>query len=192
MPPAPTPMPALARTVLLAAAAALLAIQADADARAADLPEKLGSDARFTEFLHLIDRAGLTDWLRSRSGFTVFAPTNRAFAAKPSSVRVVIRPVPGDDSRTSQGRLQRLVRGHVLTTTLPPSALIGRRRTFTAADGTRRIIDGTEAGVIAIRTAPAVRTGGAKPQPSRTSYVFGRMIAADNGIIYPIDRVLAE
>lgn len=184
-------MPALARTILLFAAAGFLAVRG-AEAWAADVPDRLGSDARFAKFHQLINRAGLTGWLRSRSGFTVFAPTDRAFAAVPAPVRVVIRPLPGADPRTLRVRLRRLVRGHVLTITLSPSVLIGQCRTFTAADGARRIIDGTEAGVIAVRTAPAVGTGHVNSASSRTAYVFGRAIAADNGIIYPIDRVLVD
>jgi uncharacterized surface protein with fasciclin (FAS1) repeats len=181
-------MPALARTILLVAAAVFLAVQGP-ETWAADLPERLGSDPRLSKFHQLINQAGLTGWLRSRSGFTVFAPTNRAIAAAPPSVRVVLRPPSGAGPRTLRGRLQHLVRSHVFTIRLPPSALIGQRRTYTAADGAPRIVDGTEPGVIAIRTAP--RTRGVKSS-LRAAYVFGRTIAADNGIIYPIDRVLVD
>ena len=187
-------MPAFARAILLAAVAASLVVHGGTGARAADLPDRLAGNARLSKFYQLINRAGLIGWLHSNSGLTVFAPTNRAFAVAPASIRAVIRPRRGADLRALRVRLQQLVRGHVLTVTLPPSVLIGQRRTFTAADGAQRIIDGTEAGVIAISAVPSAgpaRTGVAK-RPSRPAYVFGRTIAADNGIIYPIDRVLAD
>ena len=187
-------MPGLARTILSFAAMVLLLIQSGRPAAAADLATSLAKHSQLSKFHLLINSAGLANLLRSTAGLTLLAPTNHALAAAPDYIRAAIKRGPGAANGALLLQLRHLVRGHVFDVILPPKALIGRRQQFTDADGTVRIIDGAEAGVITISTVPIASSaakGGMRPRP-QTAQVFGRAITADNGIIYPIDAILAD
>jgi uncharacterized surface protein with fasciclin (FAS1) repeats len=183
------------RTMLLGAvAAAGLTVTAVA-AHAATVADVLATDPRFAHLTELIQKAGLKPELRSASLVTVRAPTNDAFNRMPASVVQQLAPTGANQDRAAnQPELQSLVRIHMLANAYPGSTFVGQRTQVIDQAGTSLIIDGTQAGMITITTVPhgagGPDTGGLTT--TRRAAVSGTALVADNGVIYPIDNVLAE
>ncbi len=71
------------RTFLAATAATLLSTSAYADAHSMDIVDTAVDAGSFTTLVAAIEAAGLVDTLKGEGPFTVFAPTDEAFAALP-------------------------------------------------------------------------------------------------------------
>lgn len=75
----------LRKTALATTAAALMALPmaASADSHGNDIVDIAVADGNFTTLVAAVEAAGLVDTLKSDGPFTVFAPTDEAFAALP-------------------------------------------------------------------------------------------------------------
>ncbi len=177
-------LPAITAAVLLAA-----------PARAADLADTLASEARFGKFVELVQRAGLTPSLRASAPLTVLAPTDEAFARVPQSMLTALSPDAANRSPNQEpDKLQALVRIHLLAGLYGPDRIVGQAGTVTNEAGTRLVLDGTVSGRITVTSVP-INVGGpniAGVTTPREAQVVGEPIAADNGLIYPIDNVLIQ
>lgn len=79
------------KTMMTAAAAALLATPALAD----DIVDIAVADGNFTTLVAAVEAAGLVDTLKGDGPFTVFAPTDEAFAALPEgTVEALLDDIP--------------------------------------------------------------------------------------------------
>ena len=167
-------------TLIVAAAMTLLVYAAILDGRdavartAAELTPTLPADApnlldaaratgEFTTLVEAIDRAGLTEQLAHEGPYTVFAPTDQAFARLPvGAVQSLL---------ASQGTLTDIVKYHLVP---------GR---ITAEEVAQRIRAETMQGeALTISNNGSVRVDGAR--------VLSRHLEASNGVIHVIDRVL--
>lgn len=72
------------RTYLALTAAALIATPAFADKHAKDIVDTAVEAGSFTTLVAAVEAAGLVDTLKGDGPFTVFAPTDEAFAALPA------------------------------------------------------------------------------------------------------------
>lgn len=80
------------KTLALATAATMTFAFA-AHAQDKDIVETAAATGSFTTLLAAVDAAGLTDTLKSEGPFTVFAPTDAAFAALPAgTVEDLLKP----------------------------------------------------------------------------------------------------
>lgn len=111
-------------------------------------------------FVRAANVAGLTDALSGPGPFTLFAPTDRAFAAS-------------DAGRLDAEALRRLVAYHVVPGQLPADFLEGVDVNHTTLLGSSLNVDGTGA---------ALRVNGAA--------VVRADLFASNGVVFAIDRVL--
>jgi len=85
-------MNAISRAVLAAAVAAPLALSAVA-AKAADIVDTAVSAGQFQTLVAAVKAAGLVDTLKGDGPFTVFAPTDEAFAKLPAgTVENLLKP----------------------------------------------------------------------------------------------------
>ena len=145
--------------------------------------------------MELVQGASLTDALKTASQITVFAPTDAAFTRVPDTMLRDIAPQAGNrQPNQDPQKLQALIRIHLLSSVYPPNSFIGQRVTVRDEAGTTLIVDGTQSGRIMITTVPA-NVGGpnvAGATTPREAQVTGQVIAADNGLIYPIDNVLIQ
>ncbi len=156
------------RTLFLAALAALLPTAVAQDAPSPDaaptVAEVLQADGRFTVLLGAAETAGLAETLAEPGPFTVFAPTDEAFAALPEGALAALSP---DDLQNVL--LYHVVLGEVTgeqaaAAGTAPSAWSDGALTFAAGDdGSLLVNDAT---------------------------VLEADVAASNGVVHVIDAVL--
>lgn len=155
---------ALMTTLAIMTAPALQA-QETAAARPS-IVEIAANDARFSTLVTAIEAAGLVETLSSDGPFTVFAPTNAAFAKLPEgTLDELIRP-------ENRSRLQAVLTYHVLPGKVMSSDIAGERLSPATVQG----------GTVDIDASDGVRVDGAR--------VVIADIVASNGVIHAIDGVI--
>lgn len=125
------------------------------------------SNPDFSTLVTALKSADLVDALKGAGPFTVFAPTNAAFAALPAgTVENLLKP-------ENKAKLQAILTYHVIPAKIESSALAGKKLTSPAT---------LQGGTIAIDATRSVIVGGAN--------VVSADVGASNGVIHVIDKVL--
>ncbi len=121
----------------------------------------------FSTLVAAIKAADLVDALKGKGPFTVFAPTNAAFAALPAgTLEDLLKP-------ENKAKLQAILKFHVISARIESSALAGKKLTSPATlQGATLPVDGTM----------GVKVGDAT--------VVAPDVQASNGVIHVIDKVL--
>jgi uncharacterized surface protein with fasciclin (FAS1) repeats len=127
--------------------------------------ETAAADRRFTTLVSLVKRAGLADALSGETKLTVFAPTNAAFDRVPAAT---LRRL-----QRNRALLRRVLLYHVVAGDVKAEQVVQLRSVRTLAGPRVRIRVRDEAVVL-----------------NRRSKVVQTDIAASNGTIHVIDRVL--
>ena len=158
------------KSLTVAAAALALATVAFTPAYAADAKGDIVAVAsgagQFKTLLAAATAAGLVPTLQSAGPFTVFAPTDAAFAALPAgTVDTLLKP-------ENKKQLASVLTYHVVAGKTMSTALAGKQLSVTTVQGASLAIDGRN----------GVTVGGAK--------VIAADVAASNGVIHVIDKVL--
>jgi uncharacterized surface protein with fasciclin (FAS1) repeats len=136
-------------------------------ARAADIVDTAVAAGNFTTLVAAVKAAGLVNTLKGPGPFTVFAPTDAAFAALPSgTVETLLKP--DNKAKLVSILTYHVVPGRVLSKDiagkkLDPKTLEGQTLTINATGNTVKVNDAT---------------------------VTKADIIADNGVIHVIDKVL--
>ena len=146
--------------LVLLAATPVLATETTADTRPS-LVEAAKADGRFQTLVAALDRADLVGALAGEGPFTVFAPTDEAFAALPDGVLARLLTPAGKED------LQRILANHVVPARVRSTDLLSTKSAATLA-GTK----------LPIR----LRVGDAN--------VIQADVLCRNGVIHVIDRVL--
>lgn len=153
------------RTYLALTAAALMAGPAFADGHGKDIVDIAAGNEDFSTLVAAVQAAGLVDTLKSEGPFTVFAPTNAAFAALPEgTVETLLKPENKD-------QLVAILTYHVV----PGKVMSGDL----SNDMTATTVQG---GDVTIMTTDGVTVNGAN--------VTTADIEASNGVIHVIDAVI--
>jgi uncharacterized surface protein with fasciclin (FAS1) repeats len=151
------------KTLLALAASTALASPVFADAHAQTIVGVAEAAGSFTTLLAAVDAAGLTETLMGEGPFTVFAPTDEAFAALPEG--------------TVEGLLQDIP---TLTAILTYHVVPGAVMSGDLSDGmTATTVNGAD---VTISTANGVMVNDAN--------VVTADIEASNGVIHVIDAVI--
>ncbi len=137
-------------------------VLAAAAAQARDIVDTAVAAGNFKTLTAALEQAGLVDTLRGKGPFTVFAPTDAAFAQ-----------VPKDQLDALLADKQKLAA--VLTYHVVP----GKVTSGDVKPGKVKSVQGSE---LTLSTAGGVKVDGAN--------VVQADIAADNGVIHVIDRVV--
>ena len=125
------------------------------------------SNPDFSTLVAALKAADLVDALKSPGPFTVFAPTNAAFAALPAgALDDLLKP-------ENKAKLQAVLKYHVIGAKIESSALAGKKLTSPPT---------LQGGTLAIDATQGVIVGGAK--------VVAADVQASNGVIHVIDKVL--
>lgn len=145
--------------------AAINSAVASANTSSSNIIASAASNGSFKTFSTLVAAAGLTDTLSGPGPFTVFAPTDAAFAKLPAETLANLQ-LP-----TSKAQLQQILSYHVISGKLPSSEWAGKTSSPKSVAGLNLNIDGNSNTI-----------NGAK--------IASNSISASNGMIYSIDTVL--
>ena len=155
----------LRRTYLALTAAALMAGPAFADGHGKDIVDIAAGNEDFSTLVAAVQAADLVDTLKSDGPFTVFAPTNAAFAALPEgTVETLLKPENKD-------KLTAILTYHVV----PGKVMSGDLSNGMSATT-------VQGGDVTIMTEGGVMVNGAN--------VTAADLEASNGVIHVIDAVI--
>lgn len=162
------------RTVLKAGAATglLAAMGACAPSQTGnDIVDIASANPDFSTLVAAVSAAGLVGTLKGPGPFTVFAPTNAAFAAlPPGTVDSLLMPENRD-------QLISVLTYHVIPGAVTSDQLIGQTLDVTTVQGqTVRVVGSVNKLGVSVRV--------------NSSNVIAADIIASNGVIHAIDRVL--
>ena len=152
---------------LASAAVAMVLVLSTGIARAADIVDTAVSAGNFTTLVAAVKAAGLVDTLKGPGPFTVFAPTDAAFAALPAgTVETLLKP-------ENKAKLASILKYHVLPGRVMSKDIAGKKLDPKTVEGQTLVIDAS---------GTAVKVNDAT--------VAKADIGADNGVIHVIDKVL--
>jgi uncharacterized surface protein with fasciclin (FAS1) repeats len=135
-------------------------------AKAADIVETAVAASSFNTLVTAVKAAGLVDTLKGPGPFTVFAPTDEAFAKLPGgTVENLLKP-------ENKQQLVAILTYHVVPGKVMSKDLVGKKTMAKTVEGTQVSIDATD----------GVRVNNAK--------VVKADIDASNGVIQVIDTVI--
>jgi len=150
----------------LAIAATVLLGAAGAQAQVKDIVDTAVGAGKFTTLVAAVKAAGLVDTLKGPGPFTVFAPTDDAFAKLPKgTVEDLLKP-------ENKAKLVKILTYHVLSSKVMAGDIAGKNMNV-------KTIEGSE---IAVNATSGVKINDAT--------VVIADVAASNGVIHAIDTVL--
>lgn len=143
-----------------------------------NIVENAVNSADHTTLVAAVQHAGLVDTLAGDGPFTVFAPTNDAFAALPAgSVEALLEP-------RNMGRLREILTCHVVATNALSDAIMG----MIADDSGAHEVQTVGGCVLTARMQDGMIT--LTDQQNRTATVTVADVVQSNGVIHVIDTVL--
>ena len=155
------------RTLLTATAVATTLALGSISAKAADIVDTAVAAGSFKTLVTAVQAAGLVDTLKGKGPFTVFAPTDAAFAKLPAgTVEDLLKP-------ENKEKLVAVLTYHVVPGKVMAADIAGK-------ETMAKTVQGSEAKIVA--NDSGVMIDGAK--------VVTADVAADNGIIHVIDNVI--
>jgi uncharacterized surface protein with fasciclin (FAS1) repeats len=153
--------------MLAACAVALPAAVSAGATNAADIVDTAVSAGSFNTLVAAVQAAGLVETLKGEGPFTVFAPTDEAFAKLPAgTVENLLKPENKD-------QLVAVLTYHVLPGKVMSDDVIGKRVETATVQGSNVVVAGI-AGVYVNNNAKVVQAD----------------VEASNGVIHVIDRVI--
>jgi len=137
------------------------------NARAADIVDTAVAAGSFKTLVAAVQAAGLVDTLKGPGPFTVFAPTDAAFAALPTgTVESLLKP-------ENKAKLVAVLTYHVVPGKVMAADIAGKQATPKTVEGETLAIDAT----------------GSTVKVNQTT-VTKADIVADNGVIHVVNAVL--
>lgn len=158
------------KATIAAGAMAAIAACTPADT-GSDIVDIAASNGNFNTLVAAVQAAGLEDTLRGPGPFTVFAPTDAAFAALPAGTVETLLLPENKDTLTS------ILTYHVLPGSVQAADVLGSVQNVATVNGQTVRVDGTGG-----KVGAAVRVNDAN--------VTAADIIATNGVIHVIDKVL--
>lgn len=155
----------LRKTVFALASSVLLAGPALAGG-SKDIVDTAVGAGSFETLVAAVSAAGLVDTLKGDGPFTVFAPTDAAFAALPSgTVETLLKPENRD-------QLVEILTYHVVPAKVESGDLAGQTVTARTVNGEKLLVDGRKG--VKVNDAEVVQAD----------------IMASNGVIHVVDKVI--
>ena len=160
-----------ALAAMLGASACMTATEAtpsaSAPVAASDIVDTALAAGQFKTLVAAVQAAGLESTLRGAGPFTVFAPTDAAFAALPAgTVADLLKP-------ENKAKLVQILTYHVVPGKIMSASLAGKKTDAKTVEGRNISIDATM-GSVKVNSAT----------------VLSADVAADNGVIHVIDTVV--
>lgn len=155
----------------LGGGAALLALTACAQPQGNDIVDIAAGDPNFSTLVAAVQAAGLVDTLKGPGPFTVFAPTNAAFAALPAGTLDSLLLPENKDTLTS------ILTYHVVPGQIAAGDVLGTRQSVATVNGATVDVNG-----LVGKFGTGVKVNDAN--------VIQADIFGTNGVIHAIDKVL--
>ena len=154
------------RGLLIAALTAVPLFLGAVSAKAADIVDTAASAGQFNTLVAAVKAAGLVDTLKGEGPFTVFAPTDAAFAKLPAgTVDELLKPENKD-------QLVAVLTYHVVPQKIMSGDVAGKRKRVKTVQGKRLKVNAKEG--VRVNEANVI-------QPD---------IQASNGVIHVVDTVI--
>src|SRR5271165_7070222 len=148
-----------------AGAAVALAVSMSV-AKAADIVDTAAAAGSFKTLVAAVKAAGLVDTLKGKGPFTVFAPTDDAFAKLPAgTVDTLLKP-------ENKAKLVAILTYHVVPGKVMSGEVAGKKAMVKTVEGSEISVDGTNG--VMINNAKVIKAD----------------IETSNGVIHVIDTVL--
>ena len=155
-----------AKQVMIAIAAAVAITGAPAQAQNRDIVDTAVAAGQFKTLAAALTAAGLVETLKGAGPFTVFAPTDEAFAKLPAgALQDLLKP-------ENKEKLRRILTYHVVAGRVTASDVVALTSAKAVSGDTIRVK--ATGGTVTVDAAKVVKTD----------------IAASNGIIHVIDSVI--
>ena len=156
------------RTFIAAATAVAIAPSAFAGGHSMDIVDTAVGAGSFTTLVAAVQAAGLVDTLKGEGPFTVFAPTDEAFAALPEgTVESLLLPENKD-------QLVSILTYHVIPGKVMAADVMSKKMNVETVQGSSAVVDGLNGNGVKIDGANVVTAD----------------IEASNGVIHVIDAVI--
>ena len=153
----------------LAAGLVSIALASSMPARAADIVDTAAGAGQFKTLVAAVKAAGLVGTLKGKGPFTVFAPSDDAFAKLPKgTVEGLLKP-------ENKGKLQAILKYHVVAGKYDAARI-------TASKSKSFGLKSVEGSSIPVRLGGGVKVASAN--------VVKTDVGADNGVIHVIDSVI--
>jgi len=154
------------QNMLAATAVGATAFVASAQSYAADIVDTAIAAGSFKTLVAAVQAAGLVDTLKGKGPFTVFAPTDEAFAKLPkSTVEDLLKP-------ENKAKLVAILTYHVVAGKVMAADVAGKKIKAKSVLGSEITVDGTKG--VMVDNATVIKAD----------------IVADNGVIHVIDTVI--
>ena len=154
------------KSIIGATAIAMTLAVVSIPAKAADIVDTAVSAGQFKTLVAAVTAAGLVDTLKSKGPFTVFAPSDAAFAKLPAgTVESLLKP-------ENKSKLVAILTYHVVPGKVMSADIAGKKLSVATVQG----------GKINVNAMSGVMVNGAT--------VVSADIAASNGVIHVIDKVI--
>jgi uncharacterized surface protein with fasciclin (FAS1) repeats len=155
------------RKLMMGLTAATLFSLGSVQSYAADIVDTAVKAGQFNTLAAALKAADLIDTLKGKGPFTVFAPTDAAFAKLPAgTVGNLLKP-------ENKAKLVQILTYHVVPGKIMSKSLAGKKTDAKTVEGSNISIDATMGSVMV-----------------NTAKVTSADVAADNGVIHVIDTVL--
>ena len=154
------------RNLAAAAAIAVSGFAFAAQAYAADVVDTAIAAGNFKTLVAAVQAAGLVDTLKSKGPFTVFAPTDEAFAKLPAgTVEMLLKPENKD-------KLVAIITYHVVPGKVMAADVAGKELMVKSVEGSEIDVNGKDG--VMVDQAKVIKAD----------------IVTDNGVIHVIDAVI--
>lgn len=154
------------KRLMASAAMAVSLMSAAAAAKAADIVDTAVAAGSFNTLVAAVQAAGLVDTLKGTGPFTVFAPTDAAFAKlPPGTVESLLKP-------ENKEKLASILTYHVISGKVMSGDIAGKKMSVQTVQGSPVMVDAMD----------GVSVNGAK--------VVSADVVASNGVIHVIDTVI--
>lgn len=151
---------------MLAIAAVMALPFSAAQAGSKDIVDTAAGAGKFNTLVAAVKAAGLVDTLKGKGPFTVFAPTDAAFAKLPKgTVESLLKP-------ENKAKLMKILTYHVVPGKIMSKDIAGKTAEVATVEGSKLSVDATT----------GVKVDNAK--------VVTADVAASNGVIHVIDTVV--
>jgi uncharacterized surface protein with fasciclin (FAS1) repeats len=155
------------RNMMMGLTVATLVSLGSVPSYAADIVDTAVKAGQFNTLAAALKAADLIDTLKGKGPFTVFAPTDAAFAKLPAgTVGNLLKP-------ENKAKLVQILTYHVVPGKIMSTSLAGKKTDAKTVEGSNISIDATKGGVTV-----------------NSAKVTSADVAADNGVIHVIDTVL--